>query len=511
MGIKDLYPVIREDAPEQLVTYHLSEFSGYRFAIDISVFLYKYIRTAGPIKWMNIFLLFLCTLKKHGIKAVCIFDGPNPPIEKKNEQLRRREVLAKQKQKLTDCISIRNKLQDKYLPYDKKPDEFLVKRCKFLLQARGRIDGTNYYDASDIIDALNIKIEKLEKQTLPITKQHTQDAINLAKIMGLAAFQADGEAETLCAYLAIRGEVDAVMTEDTDVLAYGTPFMIAFKSFKLNEEKVVGIHLPSLLVNMGLDENEFRDLCILLSCDYNSRVKGFPPDGRNRKKPVGIGAKGALAMIKEYRNLETVCKFVIDPTPLKYKRCRELFTIPNYVPKTMVPINNQPDYKSLQVLINKYKLSISVDYIKKCYRPPKIEFFSETTDEEVSIFDNVESLDTLEESEEFINGDVGVMLRTSKKVKLSNGTTNTKTKEYYVLFESKCENSKGKKKKIKGHLKFTSKKIYKQIVSSKDDVLNDPFDNWLDKNGYSGWFSMNTIKFIRNVKSYNAIGPILVE
>ena len=102
--------------------------------------------------------------------------------------------------------------------------------------------------------------------------------------MGLAYLQALGEAETLCAYLAIKGQVDAVLTEDTDVMAYGTPVMLAFKDLKVTDEQVYGLHHKNILKDLEMNHEEFRDLCILLSCDYNERVKGFVPDGRNRKK-----------------------------------------------------------------------------------------------------------------------------------------------------------------------------------------------------------------------------------
>ena len=90
MGIKDFYKLIKEQTPEQIHKYHLSEFRGYRFAIDISIFLNKYIRSAGEGLWMSTFFNFLCILKKHGIKSVCVFDGPNPPKEKLEEQQKRR-------------------------------------------------------------------------------------------------------------------------------------------------------------------------------------------------------------------------------------------------------------------------------------------------------------------------------------------------------------------------------------------------------------------------------------
>ena len=125
MGIKDLYKVINENSPECRAVHHLSEFRGYRFAIDISIFLNKFIKSTSSnvsirsitdddhidppsYSWMNTFLVFLCILKKHGIKSVCVFDGLNPPIEKLEEQERRRDQTKKSVERLERCKEIYN-------------------------------------------------------------------------------------------------------------------------------------------------------------------------------------------------------------------------------------------------------------------------------------------------------------------------------------------------------------------------------------------------------------------
>lgn len=387
MGIKDLYTVIKLVAPDHITSYHLSELTGTRFSVDISIFLYKYIRTAGDKGWMNMFILFLCSLKKHGIKAVCIFDGPNPPIEKRQEQQRRRAENARSIERLKECIRIRNKLQDEYFPLDTCPEPSLIDQCKKLISVRkGYPDATNYYDIGDVVDSLNSTIERLERQTLPITKKHKDAAFRIVKMFGLTAIEAEGEAETLCAYLAVKGLVDAVLTEDTDVLPYGTPLMVAYKDFKLRDEKVYVINLPELLDEMKMNQDEFRDLCILLSCDYNTRARGFPPDGRKRKKSVGIGVKGALCMIQEYRRLEEVCKHVEDPSCLKYRRCRELFTIPKDIPDGLVPYNKPVDYESLAKFLKDNSVTINIDYISKCCKPAELIFDSDSSSDEDSLF-----------------------------------------------------------------------------------------------------------------------------
>lgn len=394
MGISNFYQIIKSECPEQLISYHFSEISGFRIAVDISVFLYKYVRSAGEPSWMNIFLLLLCILKKHGIKAVCVFDGPNPPPEKRKEQEARRGDGQRQISRLKECIRLRNLLQDIYYDPDINLPDTIKDECKILICPRkGKTpDMTNYEDSADIVSSLNRVIERLEKQTLPITDKHKNQAISIVKMMGLACYEADGEAETICAHLAIKGEVDAVLTEDTDVLAYGCPLMFAFKDFSIGEERVYGLHHKSICDALEMNKEEFQDLCILLRCDYNRHnrdglsetVRGYPPDGKKRKKPVGIGKVGALAMIKEYRRMEEVVKYIENPEPLIFRRCRELFSISKEVSNSTppVPLNFPLDTKGLQDLIDKNNLTIGLKYIESFWKPIEICLDSDDSDED---------------------------------------------------------------------------------------------------------------------------------
>lgn len=394
MGIKGLYKVIKSEAPHHLVEYHLSELSGKSLAIDISIFLYKYIRSATDGGWRNLFILFLCKLKKYRIKGVCIFDGPDFPDEKMEEQKKRREQTAKSVERLDKCILTRNMLQDVVLVGDTELTSTMKETCKKLIHPKsGMTDLTDYDRTGSIVDSINEVIIRLERQTAPIKRSETAEAAIIAELLGLPTIMAKGEAEALCSYLACLGYVDAVMTEDTDVLAYGTPMMIAFKNFKLGDEKVYGIHLPSLREEMGLNELEFRDMCIMLQCDYNKRVKGYPPreptaaelrGGKPRpRKPVCLGEKAVVSMIKTYGTIENFLHLIEDPAPLKYERCRELFSVPSTLPSKFVPaVLRDPDYKRLEKYIKTNKVHITIDYIRKAHPKPELVYDSDTSDDE---------------------------------------------------------------------------------------------------------------------------------
>lgn len=401
MGIQDLFALIKEECPDLLLKTSLSQWRGYSFAIDISIFLNKYIKSAGEKLWMNTMFMFICTLKKHGIKAVCVFDGPNPPIEKKQEQESRRANITKAKSRLEESHELRD-ISLKYMENEEFLPEDLQERCKEFVGTRRKIPYViNWEEPKDIYDIMCVIIEGLDKQIAPITDMQREKAWEIVKMMGLPTFQADGEAEALCAYMNIHGYVDAVLTEDSDVLAYGTPWMVAFKDYKLGDEYVRAVHLPDLLEGLDLTMPEFLDLCILLSCDYNSRV-GLPPTkaaiAAAKKKgkeanPKSIGWVTALKLIREHGSLEEIEPLIYDMEPLKYERCRELFTpISTDELQKLIeikPYSVAPDYDKIAEFVEKNRLTISIEYIKKCWQSPKITYYD--SDDEDGGLENNES------------------------------------------------------------------------------------------------------------------------
>ena len=413
MGISDLYNVIKEHCPDVPVTVHMSSLAGFKIAVDISIFLNKFVKTAGPEKWLDSFILLLCTLKKHGIKPVCIFDGPNPPPEKKAEQERRRAEAAKKQQRIAYGKKLLRKLETEYLPHDRAPDEEIIVEIKTVIGARrgNKVDSINYDDIYDVVSGLKAAILRQEKQNLPILPEYSIKGKEIITLMGFPYFQAEGEAEALCAGMCHLGLVDAVLTEDTDVLAYGAPFLLA--KIDLSAQTVVAISHEALLQELGMTTEEFRDLCILLGCDYNDRIQGFPPDGKKHKKPVSIGAKGAFAMISEYRCLEEAEKHMVDPDPLIYRRCREIFTPPEEMPEITIPYNRPIHKDGLIKFIAANKIRINLNYILDTWKPVELKFHSSLQEEDEVLTDEEPDIDEHEPEED---GDVFEMIGDSAPI-----------------------------------------------------------------------------------------------
>jgi flap endonuclease-1 len=353
MGISDFYNLLRQHAPGSMVKSNLSEFSGISFAIDVSVYLYKFVRTAGLQRWVDLFIIFLCYLKKYNIRACCVFDGPNPPVEKKMEQLRRRQESEKIKQKLREEQRLLKLLEETYLPNKHKIDGDLRKQLHTLLWRRG----VNLDSIVDTIQVLKESIKARTLQTLPITPDITVTAKNIVRALGLACIEAPGEAETMCANLCVHGCVDAVMTEDTDVLVYGTPYMVSKVDIKNGD--VLIMSYKDIIAEMDFTPEQFTDMCILLGCDYNDRVKNY-------------GLVKAYNMLVEHGSIEMMEGYMKgDSSVLNYKRCRELFTVAKHV-KPVLPLNKAVDESLVMTILAEYKSNISIDYIRNAWKGAKI-------------------------------------------------------------------------------------------------------------------------------------------
>jgi len=377
MGIKDLYKALEKFAPGSVIILELSYFDGYRIAIDISVFLYRYILSAGPKLWINTFIIFLCILKEFNMKPIFVFDGPDCPIEKREEQLRRREETAKIIEKIKEAKRLLLKLTGKPAEY---LTESLASKIKKLMNRKRNEDPTNYTNIKSVISSLQTFITKKEGQTIPITQEFAQKAKQLIEALGWRCLQATGEAETLCCYLAIKGYVDSVLTEDTDVTAYGTP--LSLTKIDLTNKTVTVLKHDVICDKLGFDlelnKHQFRDFCILLSCDYNHRIKVLStakkPKATARYKCVGmVAAYGLIKQYKKIENIESICE---DISVCKYKRCRELFTVPKNLDwLNSVKILNKPiDEEKLEAFLDKNRVNIKLDYILEKFKPVEIMY-----------------------------------------------------------------------------------------------------------------------------------------
>lgn len=352
MGINGLHDLLRKYCKDIYITKKLSEYSYQKVAIDTTLYLFKYKAVFGE-NWLNGFITLISSLRKNDIHCIFIEDG-KAPIEKSGERQKR----AEQKEKLDKKIfEIENSL-DKYHKIG-EVDEILIEVCKHVEKSEKvtRLLGKSK-------DIFNIKIaenyfNKIKSQSIKITSEDFKIVEELFAILGIPYFKSPSEAETFCCYLAKHKIVDAVLSEDTDVLAYGAPLFLT--KINTSDETVVEMNFDMICKRLELSTDSFRDLCIMCGNDYNDNIPKIGPDR-------------SFKLIRQYQSIEEIEKNTnLDISVLKYQRTRELFSIPEDF-QFKVPYCEKADLEKLREFFFKNNIRYNISYLIECFKEPEIVF-----------------------------------------------------------------------------------------------------------------------------------------
>jgi 5'-3' exonuclease len=104
------------------------------------------------------------------------------------------------------------------------------------------------------------------------------------------------EADAQLAYLATNGLVDAIISEDSDLLAYGCP-RVLFKMDKDGNAKQIQINDLGNCFSpkfTNFTHEQFRYVCILSGCDYLA-------------SPKNMGIKTAISLLNRHQDIQRVC------------------------------------------------------------------------------------------------------------------------------------------------------------------------------------------------------------
>ena len=201
-------------------------------------------------------LLYRTTnLVEKGIRLTFVFDG-KPPEMKETEIHRRRQVK-----------------QEATVRYEQAVREGKLQEARTYAQATSSLKDTMVEDAKRLLDAL-----------------------------GISWIQAPSEGEAQAAFMAARGDVWTVASQDHDSLLFGTPRMV--KNLAITGRRKLPrrdayveiqpevIELAKALQGLSLTREQLVDVGILIGTDFN-------PDGVK-----GIGPKTAVKLIHEHGTLE---------------------------------------------------------------------------------------------------------------------------------------------------------------------------------------------------------------
>lgn len=343
MGIKSLNKFLRNNCPNVYEPKHLSEFAYQKIAVDTSLFLCKF-KAIDSNTWLNSFVNLIISLRRNEVHPVFVFDNGCPKeklperekrAQKRKEHKERIEMLEKSLKKFFETEQIDQNLNDEYTKLKNKGARTLLQSIGF---GKKEID----------INLVQDKLERLKKSYIVINPEDYEKLKNLFDTMNVPWIMAILEAETTCADLCKRSIVDAVLSDDTDVLAYKNPVTIS----KLNmlNDTCICIRYDNLLENLEIDGNQFLDLCIMCGTDYNSNI-------------FRVGPEKSFKYLQNTKSgrIEDLPNF-LDTTILNYKQVRKLFeNYDKYKLCEKIDFCGRPDFDELSLFfrINNVRLDVN--------------------------------------------------------------------------------------------------------------------------------------------------------
>lgn len=342
MGIKSLNKFLRNNCPNIYQEVHISEYSFKKVAIDTSLYLCKFKSICGD-KWLAAFINLISCLRKNEVHCVFIFDT-GAPAEKEEE----RKIRATQKVKQVERVSTLELALEKFNTSG-EIDQILIdlfeKRKKDSNPPRLLKKRNEKIDMKFVQET----VLKLKSQILDISPQDFKKTKELFDILNVPYFNAPLEAETTCADLCKRGLVDAVLSEDTDLLAYECPVFLS--RFNTLTGLCIRINYAEMLTSLKLSSDEFLDLCIMCGCDYNKNI-------------FRVGPEKAYKYILKYSSIEELAKNTnLDVSILNHVRGRDLFRNYEQV-QYLIKYCGVPNFQRLREFLFKHNIGSSVEGLK---------------------------------------------------------------------------------------------------------------------------------------------------
>ncbi|KAF9010214.1 PIN domain-like protein [Cyathus striatus] len=269
MGISGLLPALK---PIQIVK-PLSDFKGKKVAVDAYVWLHKGVYACATelatgkatLKYVDYAMHRVRLLRHYGIEPYVVFDGGPLPAKRGTEDERKQ-----------------------------KRDEYISRGHALAAQGKHSQARDCYVKCVDV------------------TPQMAYQLIKALKAESVSYVVAPYEADAQLAYLERVGLVDAILTEDSDLLVFGCKNVL----FKLDTaaSTVVSISRSDFasicdanvsgMSFLGWSDVQFRAMAILSGCDYLPSIPG-------------IGLKRACSLLRKWKTVEQAIRAILLDGKLK--------------------------------------------------------------------------------------------------------------------------------------------------------------------------------------------------
>ncbi len=130
-------------------------------------------------------------------------------------------------------------------------------------------------------------MKKYAQQTSRLTADMVSESREMLHAMGVPTVQALGDGEAQAAFMAIKGDVWGVASQDYDSLLFGAPRLI--RNLTISQRRRVAgtrstvvvrpeiIDLTDTLTTLEIDRGKLIDAAILIGTDFNQGVRGIGP------------------------------------------------------------------------------------------------------------------------------------------------------------------------------------------------------------------------------------------
>ena len=292
MGIRMLNKFLQDKCKSSISRINLSELSGKKVAVDISIYLYKFL--SDNVLLENLYLM-ISIFREHNIIPIFVFDG-KPPVEKndtiafrKKTKRNAREEYYRLKQILDDIESDAGAgvVSDTGVVSDSDSNTNSNTIVEF-------DEETTISIPSKSVD-IRLMMDKLKKKFVILKSDHIQNAKTLLQAYGMTYIESPGEADMLCAKLVSKNIVYACLSEDTDMFVYGCSRVLRYLS--LTSSTAILYDFQEIIKTLDMTTYEFRQLCIMYGCDY------LPKNEKQNYKNMTIF--NSYKMFKSYKEYYT--------------------------------------------------------------------------------------------------------------------------------------------------------------------------------------------------------------
>nr|CAD1842687.1 unnamed protein product [Ananas comosus var. bracteatus] len=266
MGIQNLLRFMRPF----IEPVHIKKYSGKRVGIDAYSWMHKGAYSCSmelclgsqcdaAKRYLKYFMHHINLLRHYNVIPVVVFDGGNTPSKSATEDERHRQVIVWRRE--ANLVLANEKLKE-----------------------------------GDV----GVAVEFFRK-AVQITPSMAHQLIQILRSESVEFVVAPYEADAQLAYLATleadQGGITAVITEDSDLIAYGCKSII-FKMDRFGNGEEFLMDRIFSAVTEGLsfkhfDKEMFTGMCVLAGCDFLPSIPG-------------IGTKRAYSLVSKYKNLDRV-------------------------------------------------------------------------------------------------------------------------------------------------------------------------------------------------------------